>query len=70
MINNRKYVKDYKGYTILEELNYKSETTFYSVAPGKVGKDLVNAISVKYSYFNSIQEAEEFIETLLEEKGK
>ena len=70
MINNRKYVKDYKGYTILEELNYKNETTFYSIAPGKVGKDLVNAISVKYSYFNTIQEAEEFIETLLEEKGK
>ena len=70
MINNRKYVKDYKGYTILEELNYKNETTFYSIAPGKLGKDLVNAISVKYSYFNSIQEAEEFIETLLEEKGK
>ncbi len=71
MINNRKYVKEYKGYTILEELNYKNETTFYSIAPGKVGKDLVNAISVKYSYFNSIQEAEDFIDNLLEEeKGK
>lgn len=70
MLNNRKKVKDYKGYTILEELNYKNETTFYSIAPGEVAKDLVNAIEVKYSYFTSIKEAEDFIETLLEEKGK
>lgn len=71
MINNRNYVKDYKGYTILEELNYKNEVVNYSIAPGKVAKDLVNAIKVKYSYFTSIQEAEDFIDNLLEEeKGK
>lgn len=67
MINNRKKVKDYKGYTILEELNYKNEVVNYSIAPGTVAEDLVNAIKVKYSYFTSIQEAETFIDNLEEE---
>jgi len=66
MLNNRKKVKDYKGYTILEELNYKNEVVNYSIAPGIVAEDLVNAIKVKYSYFTSIQEAEDFIDNLEE----
>ncbi len=66
MLNNRKKAKDYKGYTILEELNYKNEVVNYSIAPGIVAEDLVNAIKVKYSYFTSIQEAEDFIDNLEE----
>lgn len=47
-------------------INNRKKVKDYSIAPGTVAEDLVNAIKVKYSYFTSIQEAETFIDNLEE----
>lgn len=68
MIHNRKLIKYYKDYTIMQEMNYKNEGTFFSISSGTIDEKFLNSINVKYSYFETIEEAEKFIDEILKEE--
>lgn len=68
MMNNRKKIEVYKDFSILQELNYKNEGTIYSIIQGDIDPKLINSINIKYSYFETIEEARTFIDNLKEEE--
>jgi hypothetical protein len=69
MLNNRKKVITYKGYTIFREYNYKDEPLFYSITKGEVGEDFSNAVKTDYAYLETLESAKETIDLLLEEES-
>lgn len=68
MIHNRKLIKYYKNYSIMQEMNYKNEGTFFSIVEGKHDEKILNSINIKYTYFETIEEAEKFIDEILKEE--
>lgn len=68
MLNNRKKVITYKGYTIFREYNYKDEPLLFSIVKGEVGEDFSNAVKTDYGYLETLESAKKTIDLLLEEE--
>ena len=68
MIHTRKFIEYYQNFTITQEMNYKNEGTIYSIIQGEVDSKFIDSVKVKFSYFETLEEARKFIDDFLKEK--